>query len=103
MTSITFPQQNLELAKDQPEYNTLNVFVESREVMHARADGRGMGHNGTAEAEKKVVPWSMIACFELSDEEIEYIRQTGKIWYKQMLFGNQFHPMMIMAKSPFEK
>lgn len=103
MTSITFPQQNLELAKDQPEYNTLNVFVESHEVMHVTADGKGMAGNGSTEAAKKVVPWSMTACFELSDEEIEEIIQTRKIWYKQMLFGNQFHPMMLMAKSPFEK
>lgn len=87
MKSVTFPQANCELAKDQPEYETLHTFVEQKTVP-------SMG--------PREVPWSHTACFELSPEEIAEIVKTGKLWYTQMVFGNSFHPIRMSTQSPFE-
>jgi hypothetical protein len=87
MISVTFPEANLELAKDQPEYETLHVFVEERLVNIPTDDGK--------QSVIKSIPWSMTACFELTDEEIAEIVATRKIWHRQMLFGNSFQPILM--------
>lgn len=94
MKSLQFPQANLALAKDQPEYQTLHVFVEYKDLTKP----------GLLDApqQKKVVPWSMTACFELSEDEIDEIIRTKRIWHTQMLFGNQFQPINMSTQSPFE-
>lgn len=92
MTSITFSEANCELAKDQPEYETLHVFVETKEVVTPLTDGD--------ETVLKSVPWSMTACFELTDEEIADIVKNRCVWHKQMLFGNQFQPILMTTSKP---
>jgi hypothetical protein len=49
----------------------------------------------------KNVAWSMTACFELNKEEIDEIVRTGKIWHTQMLFGDQFQPILMTTQNPF--
>lgn len=96
MLAVDFPERNLMLAEDQPEYETLPVFMEVKEVMVA---------NGPKDPQNAIVtknvPWSMTACFELNKEEIEEIIRTGKLWYTQMLFGNQFQPIRMSTQNPF--
>ncbi len=92
MKSVTFPEANCELAKDQPEYETLHVFVEKKEIAV-----RDHPHDDLSIEE---IPWSMTACFELTDEEIADIVATRKIWHKQMLFGNKFQPILMTTSKP---
>lgn len=85
MKAIDFPQRTHMLAENQPEYETMPVYTEVRE---------DVSHD--------LVAWSMTACFELSDREIEEIVKTRKLWYTQMLFGNNFQPVSLSIKNPFE-
>lgn len=98
MRSIDFPQANLPLAKDQPEYETLHVHVETKQVeIPPRIAEQGEVIPGKIED----ISWSMTACFELSDEEIEEIVRTRKLWYTQMVFGKQFQPIRMRTQNPF--
>ena len=93
MTAIDFPQVNLELAKDQPQYQTIPVFVEY--VKKKFDDGKG----GIIE---KDVPNSMTACFQLSPEELaELSANGGKIFHTQMTFGHPFQPIRMSTLNPF--
>lgn len=87
MNFVDFPQRNLMLAEDQPEYQTLPTHVEYREV-------------NTPDGPKKI-PWSMTCVYELSDEEISELIATRKLYYRQMLFGHQFQPIFMSTKDPF--
>lgn len=90
MNFIDFPQSNLNLAENQPEYQTVPVFVDYKQMMNP------------ATGEPVNVPWSMTCVNGLSDEEINEIVRTRKIYYRQMLFGNQFQPIFLSTKDPFE-
>jgi hypothetical protein len=87
MKPIDFPQRNLMLAEDQPEYETLPVHVDSRTI--------------ATEEGPKEIPWSMTVCYELSDEEIAELIATRKLHCRQMLFGHNFQPIFISTKDPF--
>jgi hypothetical protein len=87
MKAIDFPQVNLRLAENQPEYETLPVFADVRTVQ-------------TEKGPRNVV-WSMTVCYELSDEEIAEIIANKKLFYRQMLFGEQFQPVFLSTKDPF--
>jgi len=64
MKSIKFPGSHLEIGKGQPEYN----------VIHAMAVP---GEEG-----------ELLMCFELSDEEVQQIIETKKIYYSRWTFGS---------------
>jgi hypothetical protein len=68
MIATTFPQVNIEIAKNQPEYNTLPAFYNPED--------------GTT-----------TFCFELELEEIQQIARTGKIWIQQLTFGQKMQPI----------
>jgi hypothetical protein len=87
MQPIDFPQRNLMLAEDQPEYQTLPVFVDVREVK--TPDGH------------KPAPWSMTCVYQFTDEEIAELIANKKLFYRQMLFGGQFQPIFLSTKDPF--
>lgn len=80
MKSIDFPEANLPLAKDQPEYQTLYVHFQ-----------------------KFTVPYfPMTACFQLTDEEVEEIVRTRKLWFTQSTFGKGFSPITLSLMNPYE-
>lgn len=93
MIAVNFEQANLMLAEDQPEYETLPVFVETREA-EVRDPVQGLI--------KKPVAWEMTACFQLNAEEIAEIVKTGNIWYTQCLFGQPFQPVRMSTQNPFK-
>lgn len=96
MKAVDFPQRNVMLAESQEEYETLPVFCEMKEVIVPNEPGQPQNAIVTKE-----VPWSMTACFELSDREIEEIVKTRKLYYTQMLFGGQFQPVRMSTENPF--
>jgi len=73
MKSIKFPGCDIEIGKDQPEYNILHAMV----VPNAEGE--------------------VIMCFELTDEEVEQICRTKRIYYKRLTFGKPFQPMNLMV------
>lgn len=73
MSPVEFPQQNVILAKDQPEYNPLSAFF----------DGRAM-----------VTAWQMD-----EDERKEFLR-TGRIYLVQLTFGQPFQPVSMHIDCP---
>ncbi len=78
MQSIDFPQMNVVIGDNQPEYIPLKAFVDFNDP--------------TSPA---------IMCFELSEEEIIDIVRTKKIWYKQLTFNQPFQPINFSTKDPF--
>lgn len=91
MRAVDFPNRNLMLAEDQPEYETLPVFVEIKEM-------KVLENQQTVQ---KHLPWSMIACFELSDREVEEIIKTkssgtGKV-YSAIIFNRCNYRQKILS------
>jgi len=84
MKAIDFKGVNFVLATDQPEYEPLPVNVK----------------NTTTPVGE--MPWEITACFELSDEEIQEIIMTKKIYYSQLVFGTPFHPMRLALQNPVD-
>ena len=78
MKAIEFPQANEILAKDQPQYQPLPVHIDTTDPS---------------------TPFTV--CFELSDEEINEIVRTRKLWHTQVTFGQRFHPIMMTTQNPF--
>lgn len=98
MIAIDFPQRNVMLAEDQPEYETLPAFVQMQDIIVP---------NGPQDSQlaimTKQVPWTMTACFQLNKEEIdEIVASGGKLWYTQCLFGNNFQPVSMSTQNPFK-
>lgn len=79
MKSVEFPQVNLPLGKDQPQYETLFVHHD-----------------------KERVEQPMTSCFELNDEEIAEIIATRRIWHEQWTFGNAFQPIRMSTQNPYQ-
>lgn len=97
MKAIPFKEANKILAEDQPQYENLPVFIEFKEIMVPNSN------NDSSAMDKKLIPWQMTACFELSDEEIEEIVKTRKLWHTQMVLGNHFQPVLLSTKNPFKQ
>jgi hypothetical protein len=75
MKSIKFEGCNAEIGKGQE-----NVY----NVLHA-----------------KILPGverECVVCFELTDEEVQQVLNTKKIFYHQLTFGQLFHPMRISTE-----
>ena len=68
MKSQEFEGQNVKIAENQPEYETLPAFYNKEEG-------------------------SMTFCFELDEQELEQVKKTGKIWIKQLTFGKPMQPI----------
>lgn len=75
MNAITFPEVNLEIAKDQPEYNTLPANVD-------QASG------------------VMTFCWEISDEDLAQIIETRKIWHRVLTGGGPLQPVAMTVTKP---
>lgn len=82
MKSIDFPKANIQLAKDQPQYQTLFVFMDKA-------------------GEDRSFP--VTCCLQLSEEELQEMNRTKKVWLTQMTFGNGYSPISMSLSSPFTK
>lgn len=68
MISVKFDEVNVEIGKDQEQYETIHAYANQKEG-------------------------SLTFCFQLNKEEIDEIVRTGKIWHKQMNFGKPMNPI----------
>jgi len=73
MKSVDFDEANVELAKNQEEYNSVFASYD-----------KDTGH--------------LVACFELTDKEIVELLITKKLWYKQLTFKNPTQPFLMTTK-----
>lgn len=78
MKSVKFPGANIEIGKGQPEYF----------VIHGK---RLPGPSG-----------EIIMCWEISDEELQVVMKTKKIWYHRLTGNGPFQPMRITVEQPME-
>ena len=77
MKPIQFPEQTHTLAEDQEEYIPIPVYI-----------GVPPQHE-------------TISCWKLSWKERFEILRSGKLWVRQLTFGEKFHPILPEAFTPF--
>lgn len=77
MRALEFEQQNVVLAKDQPEYNQLPAYF---------------GQLGDQPNET-----GYVVCLELDKEEMKRVIQYGKVWVSQLTFGGKFNPINVFC------
>lgn len=75
MTPIGFPEQNVVFAKDQPQYQPLPAY-RSREGQ-------------------------VISCWRLTLWERLCLLFSGRLWLRQLTFGDPLQPQLPAAKRPF--
>lgn len=78
LESIDFPERNVEIAKDQPEYRPL--FARSWK-----------GDDGIPRA---------TFCWKLTPEQIAQITETGCLWHTVLTFGQKLQPQMLSVDKP---
>jgi len=74
MNLIEFPEQNVIFAKDQPEYLPLPANISPDGVI--------------------------TCCWELSDEDLEKISASKKVWHQILTFGKPLQPQLLLADKP---
>lgn len=77
MKAIEFPEVNVRIAEDQPQYETLPVYIDT---------------------EDPTTPTTM--CIELDKEERKQVAETGRIWITTLTFMQQFHPIKMSFLKP---
>jgi hypothetical protein len=77
MKAIEFPEVNVCIAENQPEYETLPVYID---------------------LEDPTTPVTM--CCELDEEERKQVAETGKVWITVLTFRQNFHPIMMSFLKP---
>lgn len=82
MKAIEFPEVNLRIAENQPQYETLPVNV--------KPDEESNGYFT-----------QVTMCFELNPEEWKVVAETGQIWFTILqTSGDNFHPIRLTALKP---
>lgn len=76
MTPLNFDGVNIVYAANQPEYEPLPA---------EKRDGRC---------------GEIVTCWELSPEELERVRETGKIWLAVLTFNQPLQPLIISVDKP---
>jgi len=79
MKAVNFPEANVKIAENQPEYKTLPACVVGDKA------GR------------------IITCFELDDKEILEVVATKRIWHCQLTGNSYMQPILMDTQSPFEE
>ena len=71
MKAIYFKGHNIEIAKDQPEYQTLPAY-------------QSIDEDGVK---------SLVFCFKLDADELKQVKDTGMIFIKQLIFNQNMQPL----------
>lgn len=82
MKAIEFPEVNLRIAENQPEYETFPA--------HTEPDQESNGYFN-----------QVTMCIELNDEERKQVAKTGRIWHTVLQpRGSNFHPIKMSFLKP---
>lgn len=76
MKPVKFPEMTATLAEDQPEYQPLPVYMNTRET---------------------------ISCWKLTFRERIKILFTGRLWLRQYNFRRNLQPQLPQTETPFQK
>jgi len=76
MKPTSFPESNCEIAKDQPEYQTLPAHLSDNGII--------------------------TTCWKLTDEEILSVLENGCFWFRQMTLCNPMQPILPSVEKPEE-
>ena len=77
MTPVSFPEQTVVFAKDQPEYLPLPAHVDEHGCV--------------------------TFCWQLSWRDRLRLLVTGKLWHQVLTFGRPLQPQKLSAECPFER
>lgn len=80
MKAISFPEQTLIIAKDQPEYQPLPAHV------------------GWIDEDKSL--HGVTFCWKLSFRERVKLFFTGKLWHRVMTFNKPLQPVLLDVNKP---
>lgn len=80
MKAVKFPEVNVVYAEEQEEYASLPVFRDNDKL------------------EKPIT-----ACFELDEEELKQVQESGKIYITILTFGHPLQPIGPSVLNPFNK
>lgn len=75
MKAVKFPESNLVVAEDQPEYLPLPAFADTQKGI-------------------------MTFCWELSWSERISLLLTGKLWHQVMTFNRPLQPQLLSVDKP---
>ena len=78
MKPIEFKQCNVKVAEKQDQYGTLPAH-----------------HSGDIEG-------TVTSCWELTPEEIEQVKESGRIYLQQLTFNEDLQPVMLHTQNPLE-
>ena len=78
MQPIKFKEQNIIYAENQSDYIALPAH---------RVEGDTSG--------------TVICCWQLTDEEIKRVVETGVIWHSILTFGHPLQPQYLSTETPF--
>lgn len=102
MKAVQFPEANIQLAESQEEYETLPIWMDLDEdkqpTMTMMADA-----GGNLSMQRRDPYGEAAYCMELTDEEVEEIVRTRKIWGVQSTFWNSFQPIRMSTQNPFNQ
>lgn len=102
MKAVNFEQANIQLAESQEEYETLPLWMEVDE--NKRPNMTMMADAGGNLFMQPCDPMGQAAyCMELSDDEVDEIVKTRKIWGVQSTFWNSFQPIRMSTSNPFNQ
>jgi len=76
MKAIKFPEVNVTIAKDQPQYTTLPTYIDNKTGM-------------------------VVNCFQLDDLEVEQILAYKKIWIHHFTVGRMLQPFNMVAVNDY--
>ena len=76
MKPVDFPNMNITLAGDQPEYITLPAFVDRQQA---------------------------ITCWRLSWREAIKLLFTRRLWLRQLTFGDLLQPQLPQVETPWDE
>jgi len=86
MRPIHFPQQNVIMGKDQPQYAVLPAF--RGEIPYHPTPGRNTER--------------VISCYRLTDQELEALCKNRVIWLQQVVsVGGTLQPQILQVENPF--
>ena len=75
MNLAEFPEQNVVIAKDQPEYREMPAHIDFE---------RGV----------------VTCCWELTPDEIAEVVRAGRIWHQVMTFNQKLQPQLLTVEKP---
>lgn len=94
MKPIEFPGQSIIFAKDQPQYQPLPALVFTNALGAKKCSFQPMMVDVNLDWQKDDPTGVVISCWELTDEEIENLVKSKRLYISQMTFCRGLSPIL---------